>query len=239
MQMYVDLVKRAVNNYLYLGGAEEFGDYETATPARYENFSWKIPELAQPHSLLDRHQLDLIEALALDLDARHVGGDFIEAGVWRGGVIVFMQALVNAYAMKRKVVAADSFAGIPELHVRDDPVAQWKDRWCASLDQVRMTLERYGMSAASVVFMQGNFCDPSFWINAQLRDLALVRIDCDSYEATIAALNGLYPKLASGGYVLVDDGHLPGCLLAVLEFRKNESVSSELQKMGNNLYWIK
>jgi len=43
-----------------------------------------------------------------------VPGDFMEAGVWRGGACIMMRAVLKAYHVTdRRVIAADSFAGFP------------------------------------------------------------------------------------------------------------------------------
>jgi O-methyltransferase len=47
------------------------------------------------------------------LEARGIPGDYIEVGVWRGGAIIFMRALIEALQIpNRKIFAADSFFGI-------------------------------------------------------------------------------------------------------------------------------
>ena len=43
-----------------------------------------------------------------------VPGDFMEAGIWRGGASMMMRAVLKAYGIAdRRVFAADSFAGFP------------------------------------------------------------------------------------------------------------------------------
>ena len=52
------------------------------------------------------------------------------------------------------------------------------------------------------------------------RRWAVARLDADTYEATRLALECLYPGLAVGGYLIVDDyGSFEGCRRAVDEFR--------------------
>jgi hypothetical protein len=49
-----------------------------------------------------------------DVVARGIVGDFLEAGVWRGGTCVLARAVFAAYGeTSRTVWVADSFAGLP------------------------------------------------------------------------------------------------------------------------------
>jgi O-methyltransferase len=235
---YLDLLKRAVNQYLYLGESATLDNYQTHDSRLYADFQWKVPTACRPHSLLDRQQLDLLEYLVLDVHARQVPGSLLEAGVWRGGAIVLMCALTALFTMGRKVIAADSFAGIPRSQlVRGDPVDHWRDRWEAGLDEVRANIDRYGLLDNNVQFIVGNFS--SSLPDAQIGPLALLRIDADSFESTTAVLECLHDKVSPQGIILVDDGHLPGCALAVLEYRRRRRIRSPLQRAGNNLFWVK
>ena len=51
-----------------------------------------------------------------------VPGDLIETGVWRGGVAIFMRAILEAYDDRDRIVfAADSFEGLPPPDVAAFP----------------------------------------------------------------------------------------------------------------------
>ena len=59
------------------------------------------------------------EILLEDIINRDVKGDFIEAGVWKGGLCIFAAAIFQAYQhYSRKVYLADSFDGIPKSNVK-------------------------------------------------------------------------------------------------------------------------
>jgi hypothetical protein len=235
---YIELTKRSVNQYLYYGDESPLEAYQTDAEDRYDDFAWKLPRAALPHSLLNADQLSLLEELIIGIERQAVVGDLIEAGVWRGGAVILMCALNLVFGSKRNVIAADSFAGIPRsIEMSGDPVDAWKDRWVASIKEVKATVSRYDLLTDKLIFVEGNFRES---LNTdRIGNLALIRVDADSYESTSDALTALYPKLSVGGVVLIDDGHLPGCLLAVVEFRKSNGIRSELFRRGNNLYWIR
>ncbi|MGH6951531.1 MAG: TylF/MycF/NovP-related O-methyltransferase [Vitreimonas sp.] len=236
---YIELLKRSVTNYAYLGGDLSFDKFRCVTHYDVEQGSWKIDALARPVTLLTKNQLDLIERCVLDLEERGVPGDFIEAGVWRGGAIILMRALLDAYAIAaRKIVAADSFAGIPKnVRARNDPVDLWRDRWIASLDDVRQNIARFGLLDDRIEFVVGFFADSLTTLAG--RQFALMRLDSDSYDSVEESLLHLYPLLSPGGVIIVDDWHLVGCRAAVLNYRARHSVDEEIQTCEGNAYWVK
>ena len=64
------------------------------------------------------------------------------------------------------------------------------------------------------------------------RRWSLVRLDGDTYDATRLALDALYPGLAPGGYLIVDDyGALDECRRAVDEFRAEHGIAEPLEQV--------
>ena len=62
------------------------------------------------------------------------------------------------------------------------------------------------------------------------RTWAIVRLDGDSYEATRVALDSLYPGLADGGYLIVDDYVVSKeCRAAVDDFREEHGITEALE----------
>ncbi len=60
-------------------------------------------------------------------------------------------------------------------------------------------------------FVEGWFADTLAEIPS--REFALVRLDGDLYESTLDALDALYPRLARGGFAIIDGyGAIPACL---------------------------
>jgi hypothetical protein len=235
---YLELMKRALCNYLYLGGAEPFARYRTLAARRYHQFRWRIPEDSRPHTLLGRRKLDRLERIVVDCLERGVPGDLIEAGVWNGGAAIFMRAVLAAYGDRsRRVWLADTFAGIPaSRRPAGDPVDAWPDRWVAPLARVRQAFARYGLLDRQVRFLRGDFARTLH--RAPLRRLALVRLDADSYESTRAALEALYPRISPGGYLYVDDWHLPGCRAAVLEYRRAHGIVEPIDRSLNAMWQV-
>jgi O-methyltransferase len=236
---YLDLLKRSLTNYAYLGGITPFERFRCVTHYDTAASQWRIEPLARPATLLSKTQLDLIEEAVLILEERGVPGDFIEAGVWRGGAVALMRGLIKAYGIKdRKVVAADSFAGIPKnVRTMHDPVDKWSDRWVASLEDVRGNLDRFGLLDDKIEFLVGFFADTLHRLAG--RRFALIRLDSDSYESVETSLIHLYPLLSKGGVLIIDDWHLSGCRAAVLDYRTHHAITDEIKVVDGNAYWVK
>ena len=238
-QRYLDLIKRTVTNYVQLGDDAPFNRYNPAGFYDPKVSEWTIPPIARPLTLQNVQMLELIELHFERILSENVPGDLIEAGVWRGGAIVFMRALLAAHeASDRQVIAADSFAGIPQSEkFKHDTVNTWTDRWEAGLAEVRAAIARFDLLDDRVELLEGYFADtlPSL---AQ-RELALIRLDSDSFESTETSLVHLYPLLHRGGVVIIDDWHLIGCRIAVDNYRKKNKLSGEVQVTAGNGWWIK
>src|ERR1043165_701244 len=85
-----------------------------------ENFDWADvradgrdwPRFAQ--SMVGLKRLDNIEQCVVQVLEDAVPGDLIETGVWRGGAVILMRAILEAYGDEdRAVYVADSFQGLP------------------------------------------------------------------------------------------------------------------------------
>lgn len=236
---YIDLIKRSVANYHYLGGEASFDQFRCVTHYDLARGQWKVDELARPITLLSKKQMDLLEQAILVLEERRVPGHFIEAGVWRGGVIILLRALINAYKIaERKVFAADSFAGIPRnVRAANDPVDDWSDRWVASLEEVRKNIERFGLLDDRIEFVVGYFADSLKHLTDE--SFSLIRLDSDTYDSVETSLEYLYPLLSREGIIIIDDWHLPGCRSAVLDYRLRHGIKNEIHQCDGNAYWVK
>ena len=87
-------------------------------------------------------------------------------------------------------------------------------------------------------FLKGWFKDTLQ--DAPIHKLALLRLDGDMYESTIDALEALYHKVSSGGYVIVDDYHVvDGCKQAVHDFLSERKLSPVIKEIdGVGIYWM-
>jgi Macrocin-O-methyltransferase (TylF) len=171
-----------------------------------------------------------------------VPGDLIETGVWRGGVVILMRAILDAYEDRaRVVVAADSFQGSPRPNGDTDPVDAgnalhaWNDL-AVPREDVERNFDLYGLLDEQVQFVQGWFKDtlPAL----RNRTWSVVRLDGDLYESTKDALVNLYPGLSVGGFLIVDDYAHDPCRRAVLEYREEHGIDEPIQEIDwRGAFW--
>ena len=193
------------------------------------------------HTLIGRARLDHLQHCAETLLREGVEGDFLEAGVWRGGACVLLAGVLAAHDDPRKIWLADSFRGVPPPRLPED--GGW-DMSAAALpvlavseSEVRSLFERYDLLTDRIRFLNGWFRDtlPAF----AAPPIALLRIDADLYESTRDVLVYIYKHVVDGGYVVIDDyGIIEPCRRAVDEFRRQHGIDDELKWIdAHGVYW--
>ena len=194
------------------------------------------------HTMVGRKRLDNLRACVETVLREGVPGDFVEAGVWRGGAAIFLQGVLTAHgAADRRLYVADSFRGLPPPDAARYP-ADAGDRH-STFDflavpraEVESNFRRYGLLDDRVVFLEGWFKDTLPGLPSPR--LALVRLDGDMYESTMDGLAALYPRLSPGGFCIVDDYGLRGCRRAVDDFRAEHGIEEPLVKIDwTGVYW--
>ncbi|MEW5871902.1 MAG: TylF/MycF/NovP-related O-methyltransferase [Chloroflexota bacterium] len=264
-ELYLTLMKRCLTNYIYgeaeykpiikpRGGVSSwivhffrnlgigivcFKPFDEQL--RIDGRDWPPPPFA--HSMIGLKRLDNIQFCIEDILSKDIPGDLIEAGVWRGGAIIFMRAVLKVYGVKDRIVwGADSFQGLPKPDVKKNPHDKgWNfyriEELSVSLDVVKRNFVRYDLLDDQVAFLSGWFSQTL--PTAPLGRLALIRLDADMYGSTMDALTHLYPKLSNGGYVIIDDyGAVKACRLAVDDFRKNNDIKDDIISIdGFGVYW--
>jgi O-methyltransferase len=188
-------------------------------------------------------RLEQVARAIADVIRCEVPGDLLEAGVWRGGTVIFMRGCLEAFGDRRRSVwVADSFQGLPqpdaERFPHDRSCRLWTLPYLAvPVETVQANFARYGLLDDRVRFLPGWFRDTLR--TAAIDRLSVLRIDADMYESTKEALECLYPKLAPGGYLIVDDyGVLPACQAAVDDYRRAMAVNEPLERIDQAaVFW--
>lgn len=178
-----------------------------------------------------------------EIDASGVEGDVVECGVWKGGNIILARAL----SPHRVCWAYDTFSGMtaPEeidgswakekFALRSQPGHQSKKshipgKWLAiPVDHVKNNLRAFGVfDEAKLSFVSGP-------VEKTLRDsrnlpdkISLLRLDTDWHSSTKVELEVLYPRLVSGGVLIIDDyGHWQGSRIATDEYFASNPIAFE------------
>lgn len=183
-------------------------------------------------------QLDQMQAAVADVIKRNISGDLLEAGVWRGGMTIFMRGILKAWGENnRKVWVVDSFEGLPQPQV--DSFGWQKGDMRVSFDEVKENFDRYGLGDDQVVFVKGWFDETL--PTAGIEKLAVLRVDADLYESTKTVLNNCYSKLSVGGYAIFDDyQNLKDCRRAIDEYRQEHHITDPIIPIDKRaVYWVK
>src|ERR1035438_10305050 len=151
--------------------------------------------------MVGTRQLDQMQRCIQDVLEKKVPGDLLEAGVWRGGMIIFTRAVLKAFqSTNRKIWAVDSFAGLPPIDGQKETFAWELGNMAVSLEEVQSNFARYGLLDDQVCFLKGYFCDTL--PDPRIGKLAILRVDADLYSSTMDHLHALYPALSVGGYAV-------------------------------------
>jgi hypothetical protein len=210
----------------------ELSDHDIAT---IDEADRRIVELALPNTMTGvLRMLGLVAAVRYVVAAK-IEGAFAECGVWRGGSVVAMiETLAELGVADRDIYLYDTFEGMTEPTAEDtSPMdGSASEAWRESggrpyqelfnpntfdEETVRANVLETGYPAARLHFVRGPVEET---IPGTAADrLALLRLDTDWYESTRHELEHLYPRLVTGGVLIVDDyGHWEGCRRAVDEY---------------------
>ncbi len=160
-----------------------------------------------------------------------VPGDIVECGVWRGGSSMMAALTLLQLEARRRIWLYDTFEGMPPpgkddvrfsgesaeslLESADRAPGAWNEWAWATLDDVRDNMASTGYEEFEYVAGPVEDTIPA---NAPAQ-IALLRLDTDWYESTRHELEHLYPRLAEGGVLIIDDyGHWQGARRAVDEY---------------------
>jgi O-methyltransferase len=182
---------------------------------------------------LGNHQSVLDHALAMQM-INQVPGDYLEFGVFRGDRLIqayetasfltkWVRSQKDPYAAKAsarnlesmRFFGFDSFEGLPKATPID--VAPGQEEWigeggfCASLDEVRGLMPAKALAEGRIRLVKG-------WFEAtltkdlrqalELREAAIVYVDCDYYTSTVPVLEFVTDLLVDGSILIFDDWFL-------------------------------
>lgn len=158
----------------------------------------RVYDAIDGHTFVDQYKCyELWEQLG---QLRHVPGDVLEVGVWRGGTGVLMATRARDLGMDAVVHLADTFEGVAKAG-EADPWYKGGEHADTSPEIVRALAQRNGVEVDILV---GTFPDQTA-ARIEDRSFRLVHIDVDVYDSARDTLEWAWPRLAVGGLVVWDD----------------------------------
>lgn len=180
-------------------------------------------------SMVHPRRLRIVWSEIQRLNEAGIEGDIVECGVWKGGssALMAMADMHSEKNPKRTHWLYDTFEGFNEPTEKDGGyvMKKWHHEksqgrsWAAArLEGVHESMHLSEYPAGLVRYIKGPV-EKTLKIPQNLPDkIALLRLDTDFFESTMAELEILYPRLVPGGLVFIDDycmAHLAGSRRAV------------------------
>ena len=228
------MTKKLVKEILRFGGIEmkrsnkSFGQYKLSYK-KYRSYTM-VPEAA------------FILNLDLCSHFEKVDGDYVECGVWRGGMSA---AIAEVLGSDRQFHLFDSFQGLPTAKDIDGAEALAWQRDITSpgyFDNCRAE-ESYVLSAMKLAGHKKYQIHPG-WFDKTIpqfgnHPIAILRLDGDWYDSTWVCMEYLFPKVIDGGIVLLDDYYTwDGCAKAVHDYLSKTKSPSRVCQWNNQIAYI-
>lgn len=178
---------------------------------------------------------------------KDVEGAIVECGVFKGVSLLrfatFRKLIGNAKT--QPIYGFDIFGEFPETGFTEDK--EMRDRFISvagsssvSEEELRNILQRKGLNE-NLTLIAGDICRtiPAFIEENKALKISLLNIDVDIYEPAVVILQYMYPRVAKGGVILLDDyNKFPGETKAVNDYFAGKDVSIEKLPYSNYPYFI-
>jgi len=176
---------------------------------RFKEIHKSIPCEHQFAQLL--HIADEILMLSKDLE-----GDIIECGVYKGGSTCKLS--IVAKIAGRKLIACDSFMGLPEpkeydkvqiyinINGKSKKAFFKRGYFHGTLEEFKRNLERFGEPEV-VEIIPGWFHETFPRLRESGRKIVLAFIDVDLYDSIICCIENIYPMLQEGCKLYTHEAH--------------------------------
>jgi O-methyltransferase len=160
-------------------------------------------------------------------------GDIVECGVWKGGNLVIAALMRKQMGFDRQIWGYDTFTGMTEpsdFDVKPGFAVNAREKfkslvkggvvdWCyVPIEDVEATL-RATCGDVDIKLIKGDVMETLRDESKVPNKISILRLDTDFYESTKVELEILYPRVPSGGVVIIDDyGIWQGSKKAVDEY---------------------
>lgn len=175
--------------------------------------------------------------------ARVVPGAIVECGTWKGGMIAGMASILGN---SREYILFDSFEGLPPAREIDGKSAiEWQadtespfyfDNCKAAEADADAAMQLSGVENYRIV--KGWFEETLLSFSGE-EIISVLRLDGDWYDSTMTCLEYLFPKVSTGGVIIIDDYYeWDGCARAVHDYLSKEKRSERIFQLFNDVCYI-
>jgi hypothetical protein len=173
----------------------------------------------------------IIYKAATMIAPEQIEGDYLEFGVFAGGSFINAYTTLKAVFAAHQAVgggrtkkeaqeigevwnrmryfAFDSFQGLPELTGIDTQTRDFSaGKYSYGEEAFRNNLRRAGVPLEKVITVPGWFdrtCTEETIKKYQMKQAAIIHVDCDLYSSAITVLDFVGPLMADGAIIIFDD----------------------------------
>ena len=178
---------------------------------------------------------------------QHLDGAIVECGVFKGISLLRFATFRHLLGKNatQPIFGFDIYGEFPETEFEGDQAL--RSRFIESAGSTSISekelyslFEKKGLNE-NVTLVAGDICEtvPEFASQNQNLKIALLNVDVDIYEPAVVILEQLYPMVAKGGVILLDDyNKFPGETKAVDDYFKNRNVTIEKFPFSAYPYFI-
>lgn len=175
---------------------------------------------AKPRTLCDRSRS--WELWDLVRQTRHLSGDIIEVGVFKGGTAAVLCKSAQLHSPDSTVYVCDTFRGLVDVSDKDTP-RFFLGQMTSTRSEVDAKLSNLGFTNYEI--LEGTFPGE---VAESISDktFRLFHSDVDTFLSTRNCLNWVWPRLERGGVIVIDDygeRHMHGLVEAVDGFVQQQA----------------
>jgi O-methyltransferase len=173
---------------------------------------------------------------------KKVEGAMVECGVWRGGMSA---GIAKLFADEKDYYLFDSFEGLPPA---GDIDGQKAIKW----QREKTDPTYFNNCAAEITFAQQamklseakNVHVIKGWFKETLPKykggkIAILRLDGDWYDSTMECLTYLFPHVAKGGVIILDDYYSwEGCAKALHDYLSEHKLNIRIKQFNNKICYL-
>ncbi len=206
----------------------------------------KVPETVIPQTVpAPTGEANINILLRMIVRTKNLEGDIAECGVFQGGSLVAMGLYLRQQGIKKLIYGFDSFGGFDPESVKRDlqlggaPNDERHERGFRETSEETVLAKVNRFRLTNIKLIPGYFSH-SLRKFSQPTSFCFVHLDVDLYDSYHECLEFFYPRMVSGGIVLLDeynDPPWPGCNKAVDEFLTGKPEILEKSVVDNYEKW--
>lgn len=235
---------------------EQLGGANVPAPLLAGDEFSELLSVIRPYTMLSVERLRSLYEAAVRICRMDLPGNFLECGVAAGGSSALVSAVIARHSKRpRMLYSLDTFEGMPPPALVDThsgiPADQtgWGTGTCAApVESLLEACAKLG-STRHVRPIKGLFQETLPKHREEIGSIALLHMDGDWFDSTMAILDNVYDQVEHGGFVQIDDyGHWEGCKKAIHEYESRmgyrfsltriDSTGASMEKTSDQKYSV-